>query len=195
MPAAPNEIVITEARFPQERAAVVELLREYAASLGFDLCFQGFEGELATLPGDYAAPPGRLLLARVDGALAGCVALRPLGAGACEMKRLYVRPARRGLHVGRRLVEALLKQARAIGYATMRLDTVPSMVEAIALYESLRFRDIPPCRPSPIPGAAASSSTSAPRRRRCPKRAAARRRTDDAPDRPGRCLYRRAVCR
>jgi ribosomal protein S18 acetylase RimI-like enzyme len=153
MPTAPNEVVITEARFPQERTAVEELLREYAASLGFDLCFQGFERELATLPGDYAPPPGRLLLARVDGALAGCVALRPLGAGVCEMKRLYVRAACRGLGLGRGLVEALLGHARNLDYATMRLDTVPAMVEAIALYTSLGFRDIPPYRPNPIPGA------------------------------------------
>jgi ribosomal protein S18 acetylase RimI-like enzyme len=153
MPTAPTEVAIAEARFPHECAVVDELLREYAASLGFDLCFQGFDRELATLPGDYAPESGRLLLARVDGVPAGCVALRSLGEGICEMKRLYVRPGCRGLGIGRRLVEALLGHARRIGYATMRLDTVPTMVEAIALYESLGFRDIPPYRLNPIPGA------------------------------------------
>lgn len=153
MPAAPNQVAVTEARFPRERAVAEELLREYAASLGFDLCFQGFEAELAALPGDYAPPAGRLLLARVDGALAGCVALRPLEPGVCEMKRLYVRPACRGLGIGRKLVDSLLGHARTFGYTTMRLDTVPAMVEAIALYTSLGFRDIPPYRVNPIPGA------------------------------------------
>jgi ribosomal protein S18 acetylase RimI-like enzyme len=153
MTAAPEQIAVTEASFPHERGVVDELLREYAGSLGFDLCFQGFERELAALPGDYAPPSGRLLLVRVEGAPAGCVALRPLGVGVCEMKRLYIRPAWRGLGLGRRLVEELLGHARRIGYATMRLDTVPSMVEAIDLYVSLGFRDIPPYRPNPIPGA------------------------------------------
>jgi ribosomal protein S18 acetylase RimI-like enzyme len=153
MPGAQREITVTEARFPEERAVVDELLREYAASLGFDLCFQGFERELATLPGDYAPSAGRLLLVRVNGAPAGCVALRELEAGVCEMKRLYVRPAWRGLGLGRRLVEALLGHAHRIGYTTMRLDTVPAMVEAIGLYMALGFRDIPPYRPNPIPGA------------------------------------------
>jgi ribosomal protein S18 acetylase RimI-like enzyme len=153
MPPSPTEIAIAEASFPDERSAVEELLREYAVSVGFDLCFQGFDRELATLPGDYAPPAGRLLLARVDDAVAGCVALRPLAEGACEMKRLYVRPAWRGLGLGRRLVETLLADAGAFGYRTMRLDTVPAMAEAIALYLSLGFRDIPPYRPNPIPGA------------------------------------------
>lgn len=153
MPRPPTEIAIAEARFPDERAVVEELLREYAASVGFDLCFQGFDRELATLPGDYAPPAGRFLLARVDGAAAGCVALRPLEPRVCEMKRLYARPARRGLGIGRKLVESLLDHARRIGYSTMRLDTIPAMVEAIALYRSLGFRDIPPYRPNPIPGA------------------------------------------
>jgi len=153
MPAAPSQVAIAEARFPDERLVVEDLLREYAASLGFDLCFQGFDRELATLPGDYAPPAGRFLLARVDGTAAGCVALRSLETLVCEMKRLYVRPAQRGLGIGRQLVKSLLGHARRIGYSTMRLDTIPAMVEAIALYRSLGFRDIPPYRSNPIPGA------------------------------------------
>ena len=129
-----------------------ELFREYAQSLGFDLAFQGFDRELRELPGDYAPPRGRLLLASVDGAFAGCVALRAIGDGLSEMKRLYVRPAYRRLGLGRRLCEAIVAEAREAGYASVRLDTVPAMGEARALYRTLGFRPIAPYRFNPVPG-------------------------------------------
>ncbi|HSS52822.1 MAG TPA: GNAT family N-acetyltransferase [Thermoanaerobaculia bacterium] len=145
---------IVRAETPERIAEARQLFVEYADSLGFDLGFQDFGEELAGLPGDYAAPEGRLLLAIHDGRTAGCVALRDLGEGICEMKRLYVRPGFRGLRVGHALVLAVIAEAREFGYGRMRLDTVPAMERARALYASLGFREIPPYRFNPIPGTA-----------------------------------------
>jgi ribosomal protein S18 acetylase RimI-like enzyme len=133
---------------------VRELFLEYAQSLGFSLCFQGFEKELADLPGDYAPPDGRLLIAEFEGLPAGCVALHKLEAGICEMKRLYLRPQFRGKGLGRLLTDRILKEARQIGYHRMRLDTVePTMKDAVALYRKIGFREIPPYCQNPIAGA------------------------------------------
>ena len=129
------------------------LFREYQEELGVDLCFQDFDRELAELPGAYAPPEGALLVAAVDGELAGCVALRRLADGVSEMKRLYVRPALRGRKIGRALAEAVIGVARERGYGRMRLDTLPSMGEAIELYRSLGFTEIAPYYPNPVPGA------------------------------------------
>jgi ribosomal protein S18 acetylase RimI-like enzyme len=132
---------------------VALLFREYAASLGFALDFQDFGRELDSLPGAYEPPRGLLMLARCDGEPAGCVALRPLEAGAAEVKRLYVRDRFRGLGVGRRLATELIAGARMLGYSRLRLDTVPSMASAQALYRSLGFREIDAYTVNPIPGA------------------------------------------
>ena len=130
-----------------------ELFTEYAESLGFDLSFQDFEAELASLPGEFTPPDGRILLAWHDGQVAGCVALRRFGPTACEMKRLYVRPWFRGSGIGWRLATDVIEQARQVGYQEMLLDTVPSMTTAIALYESLGFEQVAPYRYNPIIGA------------------------------------------
>ncbi len=135
-------------------AAVRTLFQEYAASLEVDLAYQGFAEELAGLPGKYAPPAGALLIARGDkGHSLGCVALRRLAGGSvCEMKRLYVRPAARGLGLGRRLAEAIIHAGRGMGYAEMRLDTLPSMAAAFGLYEELGFRAVEPYYDTPIRG-------------------------------------------
>ncbi len=129
------------------------IFKEYADWLGYDLCFQGFDRELAELPGDYAPPSGRLLLDICDERIAGCVAVRDLSPGVCEMKRLYVRDAFRGRRIGKALATAATDEARKIGYGRMRLDTLPSMTAAIALYRYLGFVDIEPYRENPIEGA------------------------------------------
>ena len=132
------------------------IFREYAESLGIDLCFQDFETELVQLPGDYAPPRGHLLLAEVDGAIAGCCALRPLDTAdypnAAEMKRLYVRKAFRGFGLGQQLAEATLDAARRAGYACVLLDTLDEMESARALYANLGFEEIPPYYHNPLPG-------------------------------------------
>ena len=147
-------VEIGEARTPPDVDAVRALFEDYAASLGFDLGFQDFERELDELPGEYAPPRGRLLLARVGGEAVGCVAVRPLDDETCEMKRLFVRPASRRTGAGRALAEAAVAAGRELGYARMRLDTVPSMEAARALYRSLGFREIRPYRYNPIRGTA-----------------------------------------
>jgi ribosomal protein S18 acetylase RimI-like enzyme len=132
---------------------VRELFVQYAAEIGLSLCFQNFETELAELPGKYAPPEGRLLLGVIEDRHAGCVALRPLAPDICEMKRLYVRPAFRAQGIGRVLALAAVGEARAIGYRTMRLDTLATMKEARALYRALGFREIAPYYNNPLAGA------------------------------------------
>ena len=137
---------------PQDMEPVRELFREYADWLKVDLCFQGFERELATLPGDYAPPDGRLLLAWHHEKPVGCVALRRIDATTGEIKRLYVRPGQRGRRTGRRLVEQVIAAAREIGYRRLVLDTLPQMVEAGELYRSFGFSEIPAYYANPLPG-------------------------------------------
>jgi GNAT superfamily N-acetyltransferase len=153
----PVDISLVRLETDQPLDPVRELLREYARSLDVDLCFQNFEEELETLPGEYAAPAGQLLLAYVGQALAGCGGLRGLPdvdyANACEMKRLYVRPAFRRFGLGRQLAEALLDEARRAGYSVMLLDTLDDMESARELYTTLGFVEIAPYYYNPIPGA------------------------------------------
>ena len=145
---------LTQAESPAQIAQARELFLEYAHSLGFSLCFQNFDQELAELPGDYAPPEGRLLLVESEAQLAGCVALHKLDSRICEMKRLYLRPQFRGKGLGRVLAERIVAEARQIGYRRMRLDTVePVMKDAVAMYRKLGFKEIAPYCSNPITGA------------------------------------------
>ena len=151
------DINLVIADTPQLLDEAREIFRDYAASLDVDLCFQNFDDELRCLPGEYAAPHGYLLLAFVDGALAGCGAMRPLPdvdyANACEMKRLYVRSAFRRSGLGRLMAQALLDEARRSGYSAMLLDTLDDMEAARGLYGALGFEEVPPYYFNPLPGA------------------------------------------
>jgi putative acetyltransferase len=157
MRAATPIVSITTAVSEEDLQQLHSLFTDYAHTLNIDLCFQNFEAELATLPGDYIAPRGGLLIARVDGLPAGCCALRALDgvdyANACEMKRLFVRPGFRGLGLGRKLVESALEMARLTAYDCVLLDTLDDMEAARALYEGLGFEEIPPYYYNPIAGA------------------------------------------
>jgi putative acetyltransferase len=147
-----SEVTVIRARGAAEIAEIRALFLEYAESLNFDLCFQGFDEEIDTLPGRYAPDSGELLLAMVGDAFAGGVGARSLGGGICEMKRLYVRPAFRGLGIGRILAQAIIDWARTAGYEVMRLDTIDTMVAAHALYRDLGFRRIDSYYENPLDG-------------------------------------------
>ena len=145
---------VAQAETPSQIAQARELFLEYAQSLGFSLCFQSFDKELASLPCDYSPPQGRLLLAEYEGQLAGCVALHKLEPGICEMKRLYLRPQMRGKGLGLALANHIIAEARQIGYHRMRLDTVePVMKDAVAMYRKIGFQEIAPYCANPIAGA------------------------------------------
>ena len=151
---AVKDFVFYQAESLQQIAQARELFLEYAQSLGFSLCFQNFNKELASLPGEYAPPDGRLLLAEYDDQLAGCVALHKLEAEICEMKRLYLRPQFRGKGLGRALADRIIAEARQVGYQRMRLDTVePVMKDAVAMYRNIGFKQISPYCKNPIAGA------------------------------------------
>jgi ribosomal protein S18 acetylase RimI-like enzyme len=153
VPSAVSTFDVSRAESPDQIAATRELFLEYAQSLGFSLCFESFDQEVASLPGDYAPPDGRLMLATDNGQPAGCVALHKLGPEICEMKRLYVRPQFRGKGLGRELAEKIITEARQLGYTKLRLDTVePVMKAAVAMYRRLAFREIPPYWQNPIEG-------------------------------------------
>jgi putative acetyltransferase len=143
-------IEIIQAETPAQIEQVRTLFREYEKWLDIDLCFQGFEEELATLPGKYAAPSGRLLLTQAEQEFAGCIALRKIDDSVCEIKRLFVRSHFRGLGLGKTLIEKLINEARRIGYEKMRLDTLPGkMPQAVKLYKSFGFFEIPPYYKNP----------------------------------------------
>jgi len=145
---------IRSASGPDDVRVIRELFLEYASSLGFSLCFQGFDKELERLPGEYSPPDGRLFIAEHAGKVAGCIALKRLGPDICEMKRLYVRNEFRGLSIGRIMAEKLITEAREIGYKKMALDTIEDkMKSAVALYRSLGFKPCQPYYHNPIPGA------------------------------------------
>jgi putative acetyltransferase len=151
---AVESLSVVQAESPAQIAQACELFLEYVQSLGFSLCFQNFDKELAGLPGDYAPPEGRLLLAEYEGEVAGCVALHALEPDICEMKRLYLRPQFRGKGRGRALAERIIADARLIGYRRMRLDTVePVMKDAVAMYRKLGFKEIDPYCANPVAGA------------------------------------------
>jgi putative acetyltransferase len=153
VPPLVKDFAFHQAESAHDIAQARELFLEYAQSLGFSLCFQNFDKELADLPGDYAPPGGRLLLVEYEGHLAACVALHKLDADICEMKRLYLRPQFRGKGLGRILADRIISDARQIGYKRMRLDTVgPLMKDAVAMYRKLGFKEIPAYRPNPNPG-------------------------------------------
>jgi putative acetyltransferase len=145
-------IVIINAVERDDIEVARQMFREYQESLGVDLSFQNFSAELDALPGTYAPPRGRLLLARDSGVVMGCAALRPLTVDTCEMKRLYVRPDYRALGLGRQMVDRLIDEARLIGYSEMFLDTLPTMTGAQRMYERFGFKDVPPYRHNPIEG-------------------------------------------
>jgi ribosomal protein S18 acetylase RimI-like enzyme len=155
--ATPPSIALIAPSTPEENNATRLIFREYAQSLNVDLCFQDFDAELQQLPGEYVPPRGALLLALVNGEVAGCCALRPLDSAdspnASEMKRLYVRPAFRRLGLGRQLAEAIMDAGRQCGYSCVLLDTLDEMETARALYEDLGFEEIPPYYHNPLPGA------------------------------------------
>jgi len=154
VPSVVKDFSLSQAEFPAQIAQARELFLEYAQSLGFSLCFQNFDQELAGLPGDYAPPDGRLLVAEYENNLAGCVALHKLEGGICEMKRLYLRPQFSGKGLGHLLADRIIAEARKIGYERMRLDTVePVMGDAVAMYRKIGFREIEPYRANPIAGA------------------------------------------
>jgi carbonic anhydrase len=144
---------LVEARTPADLAAARRLIQAYADWLAVDLCFQGFDAELASLPGAYAPPQGRLLLAKTGGEVVGCVGLRPLEPGICEMKRLWVEPGWGGYGIGRALAQAVIDAARDAGYRRMRLDTLPAQMPAAqGLYRGLGFQEIPAYYDCPLEG-------------------------------------------